>query len=115
MKLHLPNGATYGIDSNGNRICTGSQAGRRNLLPFQFMGTNAEPIKLQMERLRWVSYDYDMGGAYWGRTKGDFIFCAWKDASDSIKNDARVFVRATSRKMAKRLVREHFPKAKFYR
>ena len=108
MKLTLPNGATYGIDSHGNRVCTGSRPHRCNYLPFQYMGTNAEPIKLQMERLKWVDYDYDQGGAYWGRTDGDFIFCAWKD-------DAQVFVRATRRNQAKQLVREHFPKAKFYR
>jgi len=104
MKLHLSNGATYGIDSHGNRVCTGSQMGRRNILPPDVTA----PIKLQMERLKWVGYDYDQGGAYWGRTNGDFIFCAWKD-------DAQVFVQAKNRTQAKQLVREHFPKAKFYR
>ena len=108
MKLTLASGMDYGYDNQGNKICRGAQMGRCNRLPLQFMGTNAEPVKLQMERLRWVCYDYDTGGAYWGRSNGDFIFCAWKD-------NAKVFVRANTRNQAKQLVREHFPKAKFYR
>lgn len=117
MKLQLPSGATYGTDSNGNRVCTGSRMGRSNILPFQFMGTNAEPIKLQMERLKWVDGDYDQKGAYWGGGNGDSVYCAYAYVYPPVDMDfsAVVFVRAKSRKVAKRLVREHFPKAKFYR
>lgn len=41
----------------------GAQMGRRNELPDDV----SAPIKLQMERLRWIDGDYDHGGAYWGR------------------------------------------------
>lgn len=94
----------YGIDGQGNKICRGAQMGRCDIRPENVTA----PIKLQMERLKWVDYDYDSAGCYWGRSNGDFIFCAWKD-------NTKVFVRAKSRNQAKQLVREQFPKAKFYR
>ena len=108
MKLKLSNGMTYGIDNQGNRVCTGSGMGRTNLLPFQFMGTNAVPIKLQMERLKWVDYDYDSAGCYWGRSNNDHIYCAWKD-------NVQVFVRTINRAAAKKAVRDLLSAATFYR
>jgi hypothetical protein len=82
----------------------GADMGRRSVLPANAQ----EPIKLQMERLRWVSYDYDQGGAYWGWRLGDFIYCAHAD-------NVQIFVRARTRDWAKALVRERLPKATFYR
>ena len=87
----------------------GAEIGRPNVLPFQYMGTNALPIKLQMQKLRWVDGDYDQNGAYWGGGNGDSIYCAWNDEAE-----AQVFVRAHSRIEAKELVWEHFPKARFF-
>jgi hypothetical protein len=87
----------------------GAQMGRPNTLPFQYMGTNALPIKLQMERLQWVDGDYDQNGCYWGYTNGTDIYCAWNSEAE-----AQVFVRASNRQNAKELVREHFPKARFF-
>lgn len=116
MKLLLPSGSTYGYDNQNKRVCTGSMMGRSNILPFQHMGSNAAPIKLHMERLQWVDGDYDQKGAYWGRTKGDYIYAAYAYVFPPVDMDfvALVFVRAKTRSEAKRLVREHLPNAKFY-
>ncbi len=82
----------------------GAQMGRGDTLPENLN----EPIKLRLERLRWVSYDYDQFGAYWGHTPNEFIYCAFTDGY-------RMFVRANNRDKAKRLVRETLSQAKFYR
>lgn len=104
-RLKLPSGLTYGYDSNNQRVCTGTQMGRRDILPE---GERDFPIKLRMERLRFVDGDYDKWGAYWG--SGNPIFCAWNDCEQVM-----VFVRAQNRKQAKQLVRKELPQAKFYR
>ena len=122
-KLVLESGMDYGFDGDGNRICRGAKHGRRDILPDD----PSKPIKLRMERLRWVDGDYDQAAAYWGRTYtmvhggtwaerqvGDFIYCAWSD-SEEIGKYARVFVRAYTHDEAKTLVRESIPGAKFYR
>jgi len=93
MKLTLPNGSS----------ARGAQMGRRNILPDDVN----KPIKLRMEKLRWVDGDYDSFGAYWGNS-GDNVYCAWMD-------NVRVFVRATNRETAKEEVRDLLPNATFFR
>lgn len=102
-KLKLPSGTTGFTNDQGRWICTGSQMGRRNQLPEN----RNEPVKLRMERLRFVGGDYDTAGAYFGGPAN--VHCAWN--SDGV----RVFVRANSRDQAKNKVREQLPNAKFYR
>lgn len=111
MNLHesqLPSGATYCTGPNGEQICTGSQMGRRNILPDDC----TQPCKLSMIRLGWHSGDYDAGGAYWGHTPGEFIYWARGDCGEV---NAQVFVRARTRQGAKALVRDILPGATFYR
>lgn len=93
-KLTLPNGSSR----------TGAQMGRHDVLP----DNRDAAIKLQMQRLRWVSGDYDEKGCYWGGGSGDWVYCAWQD-------EIRVFVRGENREQAKLKVREKLPRAKFYR
>ena len=101
----LPNGATYGFDSNGRRICTGSQMGRRDILP----NDPETPCKLRLIRLSFVDGDYDQWGAYWGAPAN--VYCATGEAGDII---AFVFARADSRQEAKAKVRESLPNARFF-
>lgn len=82
----------------------GAEMGRRNTLPDDPQA----PIKLRMERLRWVDGDYDNGGAYWGNGNGSSIFCAYADG-------CQVFVRGRKRTDAKAEVRAMLPNARFYR
>lgn len=105
MKLQLSSGIDYGIGANGEKICRGAKMGRPNILPPDL---NA-PIKLRMEKLKWVDGDYDIAGCYWGGGSGDFIYCAWAD-------NVQIFVRAKSRKEAKELVRVwvELPNATFF-
>lgn len=110
-KLVLPHGSSK----------YGAQMGRRNVLLADLGDIYADPeakVKLRMERLRWVSGDYDQWGAYWGGgaqrdAEGnyyrDYIYCAWNEAG------VRVFVRARNRDDAKALVLEELPGATFYR
>jgi hypothetical protein len=99
MKLKLPNVSSP----------RGAPMGRQRVLPFQYMGTDPLPIKMHLIRLKWVDGDYDQGGAYWGRGSGnDYVY--WASGAD----DATLFVRATGRAMAKKSVRETFPRATFF-
>jgi len=61
-KLSLPDGATGFTSDTGEWVCTGSQMGRRNVLPDD----RSEPCKLRLARLRLVDGGYDQWGAYWG-------------------------------------------------
>lgn len=106
MKLKLPSGVTYGIDNNGNRVCTGTQMGRRNILPAD----PKAPIKLRLQRLPFVDQCYDRWGAYWGSPAN--VWCAWGEDSEI---QVFVFVRADSRTLAKQGVVSHIPGATFYR
>ncbi len=101
-KPWLHNGSTYCTNADGQRICTGSQMGRRNCLPED----PAQPQKLRMERLRFVDGCYDQGGAYWGAPEN--LWCAYN-------GEAEVYVRAGSRAEAKAKVRTVIPNARFYR
>lgn len=122
MKLVLEDGATYGYDAAGKRVCTGSRMGRRNWLPYD---ANA-PIKLRLTPLRFVGQCYDQRGAYWGM--GDTIYCAWTPhdvtcrehdyghiAPDKARHRVLVFVWARSRAAAKSLVIARLPNATFFR
>lgn len=108
-KLKLSSGTTYCYGNQGERICTGSQMGRRNLLPDD----RAVAVKLRMERLKWIDGDYDQWGAYWGQNGCNHIYCAWHDQSQ--EDRIEVFVRAVNRKDAKEQVRESLPNAIFCR
>ena len=103
LRLKLPSGCSK----------YGAQMGRANVVPVIHPQAR---IKLQMEKLKWIDWDYDQGGAYWGNIYGTFIYCAWGYAYHAIKEAEPIFifVRAKSRKHAKRLVREIIPSAKFY-
>lgn len=87
----------------------GAQMGRPNILPSD----TQVPIKLQMQRLRWVSGDYDQWGAYWGGGSGDYVYCAF--AYHDLAMNVFVFVRAENREQAKLEVREILPNASFHR
>ena len=104
MKLQLSNGMDYGIGNNGEKICRGSKMGRPNILPAD---CNA-PIKLRLEKLKWVDHDYDIAGCYWGGGSGDFIYCAWIST-------IQIFVRAENREAAKQLVKEKLSNVTFFR
>jgi hypothetical protein len=81
----------------------GAPLGRPNILPID---TN-RPIKLHLQKLEWVG-DYDQGNCYWGNSAGTSIYWANHE-------EAELFVRASSRKMAKELVIKTLPNATFYR
>lgn len=113
-KLELSHGATYGHDSAGNRVCTGSQMWRRNVLPPE---DHRDGLKVRLERLKWVDVDYDAWGCYWGggpSRQGNHIYCA-HNQNTKANSPLLVFVRATTRNEAKSKVRESLPNARFYR
>jgi hypothetical protein len=86
----------------------GASMGRGNWLPKDL---NAEG-KIHLTRLKWVDGDYDEGGAYWGNTGKDDVYCAWGDLNEV---NALMFVRADSRIAAKAFVMETLPNVRFYR
>lgn len=86
----------------------GADMGRANRLPDN---RNAK-AKLQLQRLKFVDGDYDVGGAYWGGGCGTYIYCAFGDIEEV---NARVFVRAADRDGAKKQVWDKLPNATFYR
>lgn len=96
----------------------GAQCGRMNNIPVRLN----TPAKLHMERLRWISGDYDQGGCYWGRVWVNDKSIKWgtfKNSLDvyyasSAEHGIEIFVRATSHKNAKKEVRKILRKARFY-
>ena len=99
------NGEDYGEGPDGQRVCRGALMGRCNKLPDTRLD---EPVKLHMERLRFVDGDYDQGGAYWGSgPNGSAVYCAYTE-------NCHIFVRSKSRSEAKEKVREELPAARFY-
>lgn len=88
----------------------GASMGRRN--------TVEEPeaeIKFHLYKMPMSACGcYDSGGAYWGAGdhKIGWMYHAYGDGPLWFN---QVFVRAKSREEAKRLVREHFKNARFYR
>ena len=71
--------------------------GRRN----QAEPDNGEPCPLYLQRLRMIDGDYDTGGAYWGGTPGQPMWCAF-----SADLSVMIFTRAATREEAKRAVDE---------
>jgi len=86
----------------------GAPMGRSNAIPDDIETAG----KLYLEKLKWVDWDYDRGGAYWGQTEGDNIYRA---SGESTTEQIEIFVRASNRDQAKDLVREKCKDAKFYR
>lgn len=70
----LPSGAAGFTNDSGQWVCTGSQMGRRNVLP--------EDCNLQCElrliRLPFVDQRYDRWGAYWGSPANIWTSCRVK-------------------------------------
>lgn len=82
--------------------------GRANRLPEDLLAKG----KLRVTRLKWVDGDYDSGGAYFGNTGKDNIYCAWGDIGDV---SVRIFVRANARDVAKHEINKIMPNVGFYR
>lgn len=83
----------------------GASMGRANLI------TEPDaPVKFRMVKLRFVDYDYDEGGAYWGM--GNPIYHAWGDAE---MGEQEMFVRAATRTEAKAQIVAEFRNCRFYR
>ena len=112
--LKLESGMDYGEGPNGEKICRGAKMGRPDIIPVGLNEKDAEPVRLHLERLKWVDGDYDQGGAYWGCPgRGMYVYCAWGKWSDNLVF-VQVFVRAIGRKDAKIAVWEKIPLAKFF-
>src|ERR1035441_2568759 len=79
---------------NLSKACSsrGADMGRPNRLPSDILA----PIKLRMERLKWVDGDYDAGGSYWGGGSGDFIYCAWCVPHNKISGNPSPLVQVRS-------------------
>ena len=118
MKLKLSNGLDYGEDANGKRVCRGALMGRPDNIPecVRFLSS----VKLRLERLKMYDGDcYDAGGCYWGSGNGTtHMYCAWGTLLNKISGNPfppiQIFVRAISRKDAKRLVRDKISNAIFF-
>jgi hypothetical protein len=119
MKLKLSKGVTgfWNDETPARYVVTGSQMGRRNLLP----DNTAQKIKLHLRRLKLIDGAcYDGGGAYWGQGKPLFMAFTGHKVSDSKQNwelipgDVQIFFRADSRAQAKQIVRQTLPAATFY-
>ena len=104
------NGMTYGYDANNKKICTGSQMGRRNLIPSE----RCDLPKLCLRRVPFSGGDYDTGGAYWGAPAN--LWCAFSTAAfgDSL-HQIQIFTRAGSRAEARTKITTLLPEAKFFR
>lgn len=118
----LRDGATYFVNEHGEKVCTGSQMGRRDTLPDTREG-RALPCKLRLVRLTWHGGDYDTGGAYWGcaratsytRKLGKPLSHIFRAVGDIGDERAEIFVRSTSRRDARAAVLAKLPAARFYR
>lgn len=83
----------------------GAEMGRRNRITDRDF-----PVVFEIQHLEWVDGGYDQGGAYWGRTKGDYIYRAEGESADAVEE---MFVRAHSASEAKAAVLAEFPNASF--
>jgi hypothetical protein len=96
-----------------SRSCKfGAPMGQSNQLPENV----SAPIKLQMEKLKWIDNDYICDGTYFGGGNGDNIYCAYAYVYSPIDLDfaVKIFVRAENRNEAKEEVRNLVPNARFY-
>lgn len=71
---------------------------------------STETIKFRLERMR-LTQGYDNGGAYWGEGPPSMWYAVGED-SELVHE---FFTRASNREEAKKLVKERFPNAVFYR
>ena len=72
----------------------GAPMGRPNRIPEDI----ATAGKLYLGKLEWVDWDYDKGGAYWGQSKGEYIYRA---SGESETEQIEIFIRAKDRPQAK--------------
>lgn len=113
-----------------SRYCKfGAPMGQSNQLPIDPFA----PVKLQMEKLKWIDGDYICDGTYFGGGSGDYIYCAFiQDMQEyvTLKSNipsengvhyrpaetfkVKIFVRANDRNEAKEEVRDLVPNARFY-
>jgi hypothetical protein len=108
---YTQNGLKYFIDSYGQKICTGAQMGRRDIIPRDYAG---ERLHLRRVPLNDGSC-YDPGGAYWG--SGTPLFCAYGETETE---QMEIYVRRNTREAAKAEIQERLKMAsvspaKFYR
>lgn len=99
--LKLPSGTTGFYNDENKWIATGSQMGRRDVLP-----ASTHP-KLRLQLLPFVDGDYDRFGAYWGSPAN--VWIAWDN------DGTQIFRRANSRTEAKQKIQSEWPHASFYR
>ena len=107
---YLESGTTGFTDENGKWICTGSQMGRRTIIPDEYNGE-----RLHLRYVPFVDACYDPGGAYWGIPAD--LYCAWGETET---DPLQIFTRARSRKAAKAAIMEEMnlrcaKTPKFYR
>ena len=119
MKLKLTSGLDYGEGPDGKRVCRGAQMGRPNIIPQCVWENTGYPIRLHLNRLKWVDRDYDAGGSYWGHSDKPAeeaykdVYCAWGKFGPYFVF-VQVFVRALTRKAAKMEVRDRISNATFF-
>ena len=89
----------------------GAPMGRNNILPLNKQTTG----KLQLCKLQLVDYDYDKGGAYWGRSPSHGDMFHAEGLLDNENETTIIFVRALTRQKAKEEIRKILPNVKFYR
>lgn len=109
---YTKDGTTGFINEFGARVCTGSQMGRRNIIPDDYNGE-----RLHLHRLKWHDGGYDQGGAYWGRNGCNHVYCAFGETETE---QMQVYVRAMNRQEAKSrvadaIVLRSLATPKFYR
>lgn len=93
---YLENGTTGFINEHGERVCTGSQMGRRNIIPADYANE-----RLNLHKVPFVDGAYDAGGAYWGAPEN--LWCAW---GESATEQLQIFVRAKDRTNARLAVNQ---------
>lgn len=100
-KLKLPSGTTGFYNDRNEWQATGSQMGRRDVLP-----ASTHP-KLRLRRLPFVDGAYDRWGAYWGSPAN--VWLAWDDEG------TQLFRRGNSRSEVKTKIQTEWPHSKFNR
>lgn len=113
MISKLPNGFTYFFNEHGERICTGSQNGRREVRALD----KSARIKFYLRRERLNNGGYDSGGAYWGIGSPLYRFesveefdVPYREYPEQIEG----YTRASDRDDAKAIVRATYPNAEFF-
>ena len=76
-------------------------------------GASDGQYKFHMQLLHFTDGCYALDGTYWGAPAN--VYCAWDDDPEGQDNQVRTFVRACSRSVAKRMIRDEYPNARFYR